>query len=118
MGAGAAKRPFADMRCLSIVCFRRTLGIAAPGHKQALTDADWASASRLVAVIRPVYGHSRHSDPNAALAIAQTTRSSRPPQRTFVARTERRTLSPLFTAVGGDVGLSLLDYRGHCNVPR
>jgi hypothetical protein len=33
VGAGAEKRPFADMRGISIVCFRRTLGTAAPGHK-------------------------------------------------------------------------------------
>jgi hypothetical protein len=35
VGAGAAMRPFADMRSLSIVCFRRTLGTVAPGHNRS-----------------------------------------------------------------------------------
>ena len=37
LGAGAAKQPFADMRSLSIVCFRRTLGTAAPGRDCVIT---------------------------------------------------------------------------------
>ena len=39
VGAGAAKRPFADMRSLSIVCFRRTLGTAAPGQNRSSVPA-------------------------------------------------------------------------------
>jgi len=31
LGAGTAKQSFADMRSLSIVCFGRTFGTAAPG---------------------------------------------------------------------------------------
>jgi hypothetical protein len=36
LGAGAAMQPFAEMRSLSIVCFARTLGTAAPGHNRSL----------------------------------------------------------------------------------
>jgi hypothetical protein len=32
LGAGAAMQPFAEMRSLSIVCFARILGTAAPGQ--------------------------------------------------------------------------------------
>ena len=36
VGAGAAKRPFADMRSLSIVCVGRTMRTAAPGQRHAV----------------------------------------------------------------------------------
>jgi hypothetical protein len=49
VGVGAAKRPFADMRSLSIVGFRRTLGTAAPGQEQPVKHGAQFALNRTLA---------------------------------------------------------------------
>jgi len=41
LGGGAAMQPFVEMRSSSVVCYRRTLGTAAPGQNRRYTGPPW-----------------------------------------------------------------------------